>query len=178
MVLTASHFQSFNFNSNQTVSKFFSGKDDHFACLALYYDITIFSNGSMWAESSESTFSTWCSNSNRNWPHEIVDCNIQIQLEHFIDAALVPLEKAFYIIPKVSKFIANHFEINFMNSIQRQFITIEFAIIWFWWRWVAYNKSGNHINNSVKLEHIVCGHRWKTTEHSVAFKNRCESETE
>lgn len=58
-------------------------------------------NGSVWAESTEITFSTWCWNTNRNWPHESVKCDIQIQLDHFANVTLKPLDKSFHIAPTV-----------------------------------------------------------------------------
>lgn len=80
---------------------FSSGKDNNFASLPLLYTVSIFSNGSVWAESTVTIFSTWCLNLNQNWPYEIVSCNIQIQLDHLTIANLIPLNKTFYIIPRV-----------------------------------------------------------------------------
>lgn len=79
----------------------FSGKDDHFGSLPLHYTVTVFSNGSVWAESTLTTFSTWCLNLERNWPYEAVSCSIQIQLDHFTSAKLIPLNKTFFILPRV-----------------------------------------------------------------------------
>lgn len=60
-------------------------------------------NGSVWAESiADITMSTWCSNSNRNWPYDLIKCDIQMQLEHFSDAILMPLNNSFDIGPRVS----------------------------------------------------------------------------
>lgn len=75
--------------------KIFSGKDDHFLYLNLIYAVTVFSNGSVWAESTICTFSAWCLNANRNWPHEKVNCEIHIQLDQFTSSVLMPLNKNF-----------------------------------------------------------------------------------
>lgn len=79
----------------------FSGKDDNFGSLPLFYATTIFSNGSIWVESTVTTFSTWCRNLNQNWPYETVNCNIQIQLDHFTSATIIPLNKTFYTVSRV-----------------------------------------------------------------------------
>lgn len=74
------------------------------------YLATILSNGSVWVESMGwSVISTWCFNANRNWPYDIVDCDIQIQLNNVEDdVTLAPLEEESFIVPKVSQFHSNY----------------------------------------------------------------------
>lgn len=45
--------------------------------------------------------STWCLNADQNWPYESIQCDIQMQLEHFSNAILVPLNETFSIVPRV-----------------------------------------------------------------------------
>lgn len=82
-----------------------SGKDADFLFMPLVYTVILYANGSVWAESSETTFSTWCLNSHRNWPHELVKCDIQIQLESVTNVTLMPLNDSFYINPRVRCFL-------------------------------------------------------------------------
>lgn len=82
---------------------FCSGKDDSFTSLPLTYTVTVHSNGSVWAESmADITMTTWCLNADQNWPYESIKCEIQMQLEHFSSAILVPLNETFSIVPQVS----------------------------------------------------------------------------
>lgn len=73
-----------------------------------FYTIIIFSNGSIWAESNECTFSTWCLNQNRNWPYETVDCSIQLELDHSINAHLIQMDKKKSIVPMVRQVLYLH----------------------------------------------------------------------
>ncbi|XP_031620035.1 acetylcholine receptor subunit beta-like 2 [Contarinia nasturtii] len=77
-----------------------NGKDDHFTYVPLSYTLMIFSNGSVWAETNEIIFSTWCLNSHRDWPYEKVNCSIQIHLDHLTNATLIPLNNVFNVLPK------------------------------------------------------------------------------
>lgn len=95
-----------NLQTNLTFRLFFgaycSGKDDNFTSLPLIYSVRVNANGSVWAESiADITMSTWCLNSNRNWPYETIECDIDMQLEHFADAILQPLNNSFHIVPRV-----------------------------------------------------------------------------
>lgn len=82
----------------------FSGKDIDFASVPSSYMVQVFANGSVFAESLEMTFSTWCLNSHKNWPHESVKCDIQIQLEPSANLTVMPLDNSFIIIPPVGFF--------------------------------------------------------------------------
>lgn len=69
----------------------FSGKDDNFISLPIVYTATVLWNGTVYAESKEIDFSTWCLNSNHNWPYEQLECDILLQLSQNENISLIPM---------------------------------------------------------------------------------------
>lgn len=63
--------------------------------LPLMYSVTVTSNGQIFAESNETIISTMCLKKQENWPHESVECNIQIQLDDVDINKLTPLKYDF-----------------------------------------------------------------------------------
>lgn len=59
----------------------FSGKDSHFKSLDVPFTAVVLSNGSVLAESKDIEFSTWCSNAEKNWPNDRLECDILIALD-------------------------------------------------------------------------------------------------
>lgn len=52
------------------------------------YKLSVLSNGAVYAESNELQFSTWCSNTNSDWPYEQIECNILAQLKQSEEIAI------------------------------------------------------------------------------------------
>lgn len=122
--------------------------------MPLIFTVMVNSNGSVWAESIyDITMSTWCLNSDRNWPYESIKCDIQIQLEQSLDANLKPLNNTFHIIPRVSVHCLCGDVFLFVYNVNISLYLSLFCpacnIIWLWRRWMAYKASENHIKINI-----------------------------